>query len=199
MQFSDTVLSEKGIFETILARRSVRDYTSQTITRSLINILLAAAVHAPTAMHEEPRAFVIVQNKNQLKKISEQAKPLFIEEQRYHQGQTAKPSFTHFTHPDFDIFHDAGTLIIICAIVASQFAAADCWLAAENLMLAACGMGIGTCVIGSAVTTLNLDTVKQNLGIPSEYSAIVPIIVGIPSGSTSATPRHPPRILRWHD
>lgn len=198
MQFSEAVLSEKGIFETILARRSVREYTSQAITRPLINTLLAAAIHAPTAMHEEPWAFVIVQDKSQLKQISDQAKPLFIEELRQHQAQLATPSFARFTDPDFDIFHGAGTLIVICAIVSTQFVAADCWLAAENLMLAACGMGIGTCVIGSAVEALNLETVKHNLGIPAEYSAIVPVIAGIPRGTTPAIPRQPPRILCWN-
>jgi nitroreductase len=46
------------------------------------------------------------------------------------------------------------------------------WLAAENLMLAAHAMGLGTCVIGSAVPALNTPKSKAELNIPSECTAI---------------------------
>ncbi|MGA8147218.1 MAG: hypothetical protein WB870_06515 [Gallionellaceae bacterium] len=36
---------------------------------------------------------------------------------------------------------------------------------------------------------------KAELGIPDEYSAIAPIIVGVPSGETAATARKEPLIL----
>jgi hypothetical protein len=39
--------------------------------------------------------------------------------------------------------------------------------------------------------------VKTELGIPDEYSAIAPIVVGVPSGETAATSRKEPLILSW--
>ncbi len=56
-------LPEKTVFETILARRSVRAYAPNEVGRKDIQTLLEAAVCAPTAMHQEPWAFVIVQDK----------------------------------------------------------------------------------------------------------------------------------------
>jgi hypothetical protein len=102
-----------------------------------------------------------------------------------------------FTSPEFNVFYDASTLIVICAKPAGPFVVADCWLAAANLMLAASAMGLGTCVIGSAVPALNTRDVKADIGIPAEFSAIAPIIVGVPRGVTPPTTRKAPHVLTW--
>jgi nitroreductase len=78
-----------------------------------------------------------------------------------------------------------------------SFVAAGCWLVAENLMLAACAMGLGSCIIGSSITALNIRKVKMELGIPDEFAVIAPIVVGVPSGEIAATPRKEPRIVSW--
>lgn len=187
---------QKGIFETILARRSIRAYAQDEVERNAVQTLLEAAVRAPTAMHEEPWAFVVVQNKQLLKQLSDRAKPLFIE--RLHRShQTGGHSLDTFSNPDFSFFHDAGTLVVICAQASGPFVEADCWLAAENMMLAACAIGLGSCVIGSAVAALNTPEVKAELGIPAEFNAVAPIIVGVPRGETAATSRKEPLILAW--
>jgi nitroreductase len=187
----------RSVFEAILARRSVRAYASDVPGANAVNTLLEAAVRAPTAMHEQPWAFVVIQNREVLKKLSERAKPVFVKEVRHRYTQGATYSFEHLDQPDFDIFHGANTLIVICARGARPFAAADCWLAAENLMLAACDMGLGCCVIGSSISVLNIHKVKSELGIPDEYTAIAPIVVGVPKAETPATPRKSPVILAW--
>jgi len=197
MSQSNNELHDMSVFEAILARRSVRSYAPKILDSATIETLLDAAVRAPTAMHEEPWAFVIVQNRQLLEQLSDRAKPLFVEEVRHRNAQGANHSFDHFTRPDFDIFYGAGTLIIICAKPAGPFVTADCWLAAENLMLAACAMGLGSCVIGSAVAALNIHKVKTELGIPDEYSAIAPIVVGTPGGETPATLRKIPLVLSY--
>ena len=84
-------------------------------------------------------------------------------------------------------------MIVICAKPMGAFAVADCWLAAENLMLAACAMGLGTCCIGSAVPALNTVDAKAELGIPLDVTAVAPIIVGVPSGSVGRSPEETQR------
>lgn len=187
----------KNVFEAILARRTVRAFSPDKPSRHAIQTLLEAAVRAPTAMHEEPWAFVVVQNRQTLKQLSDRAKPIFIEEMRHRNAQGVRHSFEHFARNDFDMFHGANTLIIICAKPLSPFVVADCWLAAENLMLAACDMGLGSCVIGSAVSVLNIHMVKTELGIPAEYSVIAPVVVGVPLEETAATSRKEPLVLSW--
>ena len=189
--------SRQAIMDAIYRRRSVRSYRPLALDRTAIRTLLDAAVRAPTAVHAEPWAFAVIQDTDALKRLSDRAKPLFLEAAHAAHLDRGGHALELFASPEFNIFYDAGTLIVICARLAGPFAVADCWLAAENLMLAACAMGLGTCVIGSAVPGLNTVEVKRDLGIPEEFSAVAPIIVGVPADEAPPTPRKEPRVLAW--
>lgn len=183
---------EMSVYETILARRSVRSYLPKKVDNAIIRSLLEAAVHAPTAMHREPWAFVIVQDRQLLLQLSNRAKSLYFAEEHH---DSAAHFVQMFNSPDFNIFYDAGTLILICGNKSAPFAAADCWLAAENMMLAACAMGLGSCVIGCALPALNDQDVRKMLNIPDGYSVISPIIVGYQHEKKAPALRNPPVVL----
>ncbi len=179
--------------EAIYGRCSVRTYSPERIEQPVLRALLAAAVRAPTAMHGEPWQFVIVQDADVLKRLSDRAKVIFsAEAARLHPD---RGSLDIFSQPGFNVFYDAGTLIVICAKTGGHFAIADCWLAAENLMLAAHAMGLGTCVIGSSASALNMPEVKQELGILPEATAVAPIIVGKPRGEALPSTRNEPQVV----
>lgn len=186
---------EKSIFETILARRSVRRFKAKKIEHSTISNLLEAAVRAPTAIHQEPWAFVIIQDKYMLKNLSDHAKPIFLAEIHQHRTEHPNHKLDIFDNPDFNIFYDANTLIVICGKTASPFFAADCWLAAENLMLAACAMDLGTCVIGSALPAFDVPAVRAKLRIPDSFSVVAPIIIGYPDEEITPTLRKSPVVF----
>jgi nitroreductase len=181
-----------NVFEAILSRYSVRSYTTQEVEQATIQTLLEAAVHAPTAMHQEPWAFVVIRDRLQLQRLSDIVKLLFTKE-LHRIGQTRDT----FSDPDFNVFYNAGTLIVIGSELTGRFVDADCWLAAENLMLAACAMGLGTCVIGSALSALTLPEVKAEFGIPASFSAVAPIIVGYPRDEVAPTSRKVPHVLSF--
>ena len=191
---------DMNVYEAILARRSVRRYLPKNVSYDTIRILIEAAIWAPTAMHEESWAFAIIQDKALLKNLSDSAKPLFIEQLK--QREKANSQHLGFAnHAEFNIFYDAGTLIIICANTQQANATlvhADCWLAAENLMLAACAANLGSCVIGAALPALAMAEHKAQIGIPLNYEAIAPIIVGYPAGELTYSTRKPPIILTRH-
>jgi nitroreductase len=192
-----TTQTSMSVLEAIRLRRSVRAFSPQRLDRTIIQQLLDAAVRAPTAVHEEPWAFAIVQDPGTLKRLSNRAKPLFLEEVHRAHLDRGGHALSIFSAPGFNIFYDAGTLIVICAKPTGPFVVADCWLAAENLMLAACALGLGTCVIGSALPGLNLPDVKAELGIPVEFTPVAPVIVGVPSEAGHPTPRRQPQVLAW--
>jgi nitroreductase len=183
--------------DAIHQRRSVRKYTQQIIDHPTIHKLLDAAVLAPTAMHQEPWSFVVIQDKEVLERLAETC----IKQVREAAKHGDAPTSNHRLHvtdaAELRVFHDAGTLIIICGKSVGPFVEADCWLAAENLMLAACAKGLGTCVIGFAVEALNTVEWRAEFKIPSEMTVIAPVIVGVPAGETAATSRKPPEILLW--
>ena len=169
-----------SVSEAIFTRRAVRAYTPDVVPESDVRALLQAAVRAPTSLHGEPWAFVVIQNRARLLRYAAMATV----------NEPALP-------PGFDIFYDAETLIVICARPLGPFVTADCWLAAENLMLAACERGLGTCPIGLAVPVLNRPDVKAELAIPADVTAVAPILVGVPRDDAPATARKAPEILCW--
>ena len=66
--------------DAIFMRRSVRAYTTQKLDEATIRSLLDAAVQAPTAMHLEPWAFVVIQDEATLKRYSDRAKGSWAKE-----------------------------------------------------------------------------------------------------------------------
>jgi len=190
-------VAHTSVLDAIYGRRSVRSYAPERLDRATILALLGAAVRAPTAVHTEPWAFVVLQDLTTLKHLSDRAKPLFVGEAHRAHLDPGGHLLDVFASPEFNIFYNAATLIVICAKPMGPFVVADCWLAAENLMLAACAMGLGTCVIGSAVPALNSSEVKAELGIPAEFLAVAPIIVGRPGDDATPTARKEPRVLTW--
>ncbi|MDB5651902.1 MAG: hypothetical protein JWL62_3422, partial [Hyphomicrobiales bacterium] len=66
----------------------------------------------------------------------------------------------------------------------------------ENLMLAACAAGLGSCWIGLAQGWLATPEGKAALGLDAGQLAVAPIIVGHTSDAPPAVPRRAPQI-RW--
>ena len=181
--------------EAIYGRRSVRAYSAERIDQPTPRELLMAAVWAPMAMHCEPWQFVIVQDVGVLKRLSDRVKAcVSADATRLH---LEHGSSDIFSQPGFNVFYDTGTLVIICTRTTGHFAVADCWLAAENLMLAAHAMGLGTCVTGSAAAALNLPDVKHEVGIPPAAAAVAPIIIGKPLGEVRPGARNEPQVAAW--
>jgi nitroreductase len=100
------------------------------------------------------------------------------------------------TDPDFQIFYHAPVLVVISAGAQGPWIVEDCALAAENLMLAACAEGLGSCWIGFAQGYLNTPEGKELLGIPPAWVPVAPIIVGHPKSVPPPVARHEP-VIRW--
>ena len=185
-----------SVMDAIRGRRSVRAFQKKRVERATIRTLLEAAVLAPTAMHAEPWAFVVIQHPGILARLAKRAQASLVEEIGRLPPEHRRGLET-FESEEFDALYGAGTLVVICARGEGSFADADCWLAAENLMLAAHAMGLGTCVIGCSVAALNAPEWKDELGLPADVIAVAPVIVGFPEGETPATSRKAPEILAW--
>ena len=180
--------------EAIVGRRSVRDYTRQPVEDRVIHRLIDAAVRAPNAVNQQPWAFSVVRDQALLGRISRDAKSHMLA------TMPAGPQADHFrarlTAPDFHIFYHAPVLVLISSVSPGPWIVEDCALAAQNLMLAAYGEGLGTCWIGFAQGFLNTPAGKQELGIPAEWVPDAPIIVGHPAAEPAAVPRREPEV-RW--
>jgi len=183
------------LMDAIYERRAVRAYTNRMVDKAAIRGLIDAAIQAPSAVNQQPWAFVVLQDANWLKRISARAKQLTL---AHLQPGTALFEYrVMLEDPAFDVFYGAGTLIVVCAAPGLWPANEDCCLAAQNLMLAAYAVGLGTCPIGLAREALNEPGTKRPLGIPDDHSVVMPITVGYPREHPLPTPRHDARILAW--
>ena len=183
------------IMDAICQRRSVRAYTDQPVDKATVEALIQAAIQAPSSMNEQPWAFVVIQNASDLAQWSDCIKADVLK--RLRPDSPLAKYRDMLADPNYHVFHRAGTLIIICARPGAHHGEGDCCLAAQNLMLAACAMGLGTCPIGFATPWVQRAGTKRHLGIPQDYVPVFPVVVGYPSGQTPPVPRRPPEIVVW--
>lgn len=183
-----------NITEAIFARRAVRSYQALAVGERIVARLLDAAVQAPSAMNSQSWGFAIVQDRTVLRRYSDVAKSML-------ESTVGDPKTSRYAgllrDRDFNIFYDASTLIVVCTTAGGRYAEADCWLAAQNLMLEACELGLGSCPIGFAIPALNSASIKRELSIPENGAAVAPIIVGYATAEVPAVPRTAPRVLSW--
>lgn len=183
------------LMDAIYKRRAVRAYGPKPVARETVEVLLQAAVQAPSAMNRQPWAFVVVQGAELLNRFSARAKASLLED--LDPRSPLSEYRNELMNPDFNIFYGAGTLIVICAKPTGLDPAEECCLAAQNLMLAACDLGLGTCPIGFSRLWLNQPQVKAELGIPSDCTPVFSLAVGFPLGDSPPVPRQPPQVLAW--
>lgn len=182
------------ILEGIYTRRSIRSYTGKAVSREMIHKLLEAATLAPSASNRQPWAFAVFEGSGRLKNFSDKSKVCYLHKLGDDDPRGYRKTLSH---PKFNIFWNACTLIVIYA--KDRTGSGDCCLAAQNLMLAAHALGLGTCWIGFAVPYLDSEEFKNQAGIAREYEAVAPIIVGYPKISPSGYSREVPEILCWKD
>ncbi len=184
------------LLEAIYQRRSVRHFTDVPVPPGLVHDLIAAATQAPSAMNQQPWAFAVVRGRARLDAYSERAKEYLLsvlpQNLSLHVRAGTLASF------EYNIFHGASTLVIICAKPLPHHPEEDCCFAAQNFMLAAHGLGLGTCAIGFARRWMNQPEIKAELGIPETYSVVLPIVVGWPARKPQAPGRLAPEIACWH-
>jgi len=178
----------------IFGRRSVREYTAQSVDERTIRRLIEAALHAPNAVNLQPWTFTVVRDQGLLDRISRDAKRYMLANMP--SGPMADHLRSRLADPDFQIFYHAPTLIVISAAAQGPWIVEDCALAAENLMLASYAARLGTCWIGFAQGFLNTAEGKQALGLPDAWVPVAPIIVGHPKAAPPAVARKEP-VIRW--
>ena len=199
-----TTTETLSALDVIYSRRSVRAYTAERIPQSTVRALLDAAVQAPSSLGgDDSLSFVVVQHPRRLARLSELTKTRWTElvhtDMHLHLAASLglEIDLSRGADPEFDIFYGATTLIVIWARRPDSFAAADCWLAAENLMLAAEALGLGTCCVGAVAPALNDSEMRLELAIPPVLTAVAPIVVGVPAGPSTPLERRVPDVIAW--
>ena len=64
------VTGETKVIDTILNRRSVREFTDKPVSKEDINIILNAAHWAPSGLNNQPWRFIVIRDRDTIEKLS---------------------------------------------------------------------------------------------------------------------------------
>jgi nitroreductase len=177
----------------IKGRRSVRAYKDEPIPQEKIENVLEAGTWAATGMSKQPWRFIIIENKDQIRSVSEETKKAI---------QELIPAIAKRFETEEDIIcYNAPALILICTENDQNFNniyLRDSVLAAQNMFLKAYELGLGTCYMGWIDAAIShRPEILEKMGVPKGYTVQVPLIIGYPKSTTGPGKRNNPNILNW--
>ncbi len=190
--------------ETILHRRSIRRFEARQIEEDALRQILEAGLYAPSAGGRQGVLFAVCQDpetNEHLGRIKRaNSRPRMASGDQYVSRE--QPSIAD--DPGIkSAFYGAPTVITLFAPKQFLFAAEDCACAAENMMLMADDLGIGSCYIGQGWTAFADPFGQETLrrwNIRSDYYAVMQLLLGYPRrGDPRPAPRArgDGRILRF--
>jgi len=187
---------ENPVIANIKTRRSVREYLDTPLSEETIKKIIDAGRYAPTGLNLQPWRFVVVQNKEILKNLSDYAKPILVKNLEGRKDAGAVNFLKRVQDKNFNLFYNAPVLILVIGIKNNALTDYDCSMCAENMMLAAQSLGIGSCWIGGAAVIQQSEELMAELKIPPNYRIVAPLIFGYP-GTTPLTPEKREPVIFW--
>lgn len=165
------------VVDNIMTRRSVRDYKDEPVSREQMAKVLECGIYAPSAMNMQAWAVRVVDSKefiDGVTTIAVKQNPQLMEQE----------GFRNF-------FRNAPTVAFIAIPEESYSGEFDSGLLAENMMLSAWSMGIGSCCLGSVIPVMNSEEAKpylERLELPDGYKLMIAIAFGYPAGEAPTAP-----------
>jgi nitroreductase len=154
--------------ELIKKRMSIRAYSEKDLSKETIKSILEAAKHAPTARNLQQLEYKVITDRSLAKKLSAVIT-----------AQVSGGKLPFQTRADY--FYNAPLVIIISGPKDNGFIDADAGLAAQNIMLYATSLNLGSCFIGMAkFLERDASTMKQ-LHISEDRKIVACVICGYPN------------------
>ena len=172
------------VMNTILHRRSIRRFEPKQIEEPALQQIIQAGLYAPSAGGRQGVIFAVCQDREVNERLGK------IKRANSHPRMATETSFVSSEQPSIaddpkltNAFYDAPTVITLFAPKNFLFSVDDCAVAAENMMLAADALGIGSCYIGQGWPAFD-DPYGQEIlrqwNIPTDHYAVMQLLLGHP-------------------
>lgn len=174
------------VLEVIKKRRSIRAYKPERIGDDKLQEILQAALMAPNAMNQQKWHFSVVQDQALLGEMVEIIKDNIMKSDNEFLKSRASA-------PGYHSFHHAPTVIMISGDEKAPWIDIDCGMAAQNMVLTAEALGLGSCIIGSAGSVFASsqgDKFREKLGMPAGYKHVIAVAVGHKDANPEAPARN---------
>ncbi len=166
-----------NIQDIIYARRSIRKYQEKPVEEEKLELLLKAAMAAPSGMNIKPWEFVVMTDPDVLGEIR------------------AALMFAKFNAPA--AIAVCGNLSLFKNVKASRFWVQDCSAATQNILLAAVGLGLGTVWLGVHPVHVFEKRISAILELPEHVTPLNVIYVGYPAEIKPARTQYDPGRVHW--
>jgi nitroreductase len=184
------------MFEELLKqRRSIRKYKDMPVPIDMVHQILRECTFAPNAGNEQPWKFIIVHNKEMIKRISDESKKNILNRIIANPNDYAKKYQKRLENPNFNVFYNAPCLVMVLGRTNLKNLFVDCALAASYIMLSAVSRGLGTCWVNLG-TDIKDREMRDELGFPDDCTIVAPITLGYPEHIPSSPKRNDPVILK---
>lgn len=183
-------------FKTLLAnRRSIRDFENKEVPLSILKEIIQDTCLAPTASNGQPCRFIIVRDREQIRKLSDESKKSLLDDLVRDPNLPLKQYEAALRDGRFNVFYNAPCLVLFVGPKDIHSLDVDCGLTAAYFMFSATSRGLGTCWIGLGAHVRD-NKILNEIGVPSDCRIVAPIIIGYPASIPPASERHSPNILK---
>jgi len=166
------------VIQTMLNHKSVRKYTDETPSEEIIKTIVRAGQQAPFAS----QCYSILLSRNR-KRNPWNAPLLFTICVDYHKFERI------MAKRNWKIVTNDLTLLL--------FGIQDAALMAENMVVAARSLGLGSCFLGSA--PFRADKIAEEYNLPKRVFPLVQLAMGYPAEDPSPRPRYPLEFTLFED
>ena len=167
---------ENAVIRTIMSRRSIRNYKQIPVSRDTLNTIMECGINAPNGQNKQSWEVRVVDNPELLAQMSQAMADS-------HDGMEFAKS----------CFRGAPVMVFIARDPSYDFSAYDCGLLAENVMLSAWSLGVGSICLGSPVRFLTDNDIckpcVEKLGFSKGYELCLCVGLGYAAESPEAKPR----------
>lgn len=172
------------IMNVIMHRRAIRRFSQKQIEKDVLEQILQAGLYAPSAGGRQGVIFVVCQDKEVNERLGKIKRANSNPSMAKNGNYVSKEQPSIADDPKLtNAFYDAPIVVTLFAPKYFLFSVDDCACAAENMMLAADSLGVGSCYIGQGWTAF-ADSYGQEIlqkwDIRSEYYAVMQLLLGYP-------------------
>jgi nitroreductase len=181
--------------ELIVQRRSIRDFQDRGVPLPVIKEILKDTSLAPSSGNGQPCQFTVVNNKDWIRKLSDESKKNLIATIEKDPASPLKKYEAGLRNKDFNVFYNAPCLVYIGGPADLRSINQDCSLAASYFMFAATARGLGTCWINLGSDIRDLE-IKKMLGMGPHFRIVAPMALGYPKAVPELPARNELQILK---
>lgn len=181
--------------ELLEKRRSVRDYEDRKVPLELIKEIMGECIKAPNAGNMQLWRFIIVNNKEFMKKLSDASKRAVLADIEKNPDSPMKGYKDTLSNEAHNVFYNAPAVVYFVGSAKSATTPMDCSLAAAYFMLSAASKGLGTCWVAQGAMFRDKELFEE-IGLPENYRIVAPVILGYPKTVPAMPPRKEPKILK---